>query len=117
MIADGKRKFYDAEANKLTGQHMTKIPFKILKNLTEAERPAAWDVTMMRPGKTERDVAEELADFFIRITSEYQPISTIPETYESPFKRMMPHKVAAAIRDQKTQVNVARRCPPIPSKL
>ena len=108
MIADGKKKFYDAETDKLSAAGSSKIPFKILKDITEAERPAPWSVSHMRPNKTDTEIAEELADFFIEITSNYEPISRIPSTFPAPFPKLMPHEVAESIRKLKKPKSMIR---------
>ena len=68
LIAEEKLKYYEREEKKLHVYNPKAIPYKILKDLTEPERPAPWTVNNLRPDSKDEDIAEELAVYFSRIT-------------------------------------------------
>ena len=78
----------------------TKLPYKILKELSIPDRPAPWSVTQIDPEKTEAQLAEDLVDFFVKITDEFPPLDGYcPETYSAPFPSFQPHEIAKLIKE------------------
>lgn len=53
LIAEEKQKYYEREEKKLHIYNPKVIPYKILKDLTEPERPKPWAIQNMRPGKSD----------------------------------------------------------------
>ena len=91
-----KKEYYDNEAEKIKSAGSGRIPFGILTHVSEPDEPPAWNVTQMRPGASEAEIAEELADYFVQITPAI-PENT-PLTYQSPFNAIEPHQVAERFR-------------------
>ena len=58
--------------------------FRNVKAFQAKEKPKAFNPMSLFPGKTEREVAYELAAFFNRISSEFQPLkpADIPRTHD-----------------------------------
>lgn len=52
MIVNRKRKYYNAEVVKLKAEGSHQIPYKILRNITDTERPPEWSIeSMLQPNK------------------------------------------------------------------
>lgn len=69
-----RKKYYEKEEQNLHVYNPKIVPYKILKDLTEPERPKAWSVQSMRPNSSDFEIAWELADFFSRITDTLPPL-------------------------------------------
>ena len=84
MIANRKKKYYQKEVEKLkaTGSHQ--IPYKVLRNISDTERPPAWTVEDLANGRTATELAEDLADYFSAISAGLAPLSrgAICPTYD-----------------------------------
>ena len=48
--------------------------YKAVKKMNCKEVQAPWDVRRMRPGSSDKDIAEEIASFFNRISGEFDPL-------------------------------------------
>ena len=74
--------------------------FRNVKAFKFKDRPKQFDVRSLFPGKADRDVVEELAGFFNRISSEFQPLepSEIPRTHHRRLPALLPFQVAGRIR-------------------
>ena len=76
-------KFYAAVANKLTKDGANQIPYRMIKELAIPDRPTAWSVIQISPESTELEMANKLADYFVRITDEFTPMQNAPpSTYD-----------------------------------
>ena len=64
------------------------------------EKTQTFDVCSLRPGLSDLEVTVELADFFNRISSEFDPLlpEEIPTTMPRTLKRLELHEVANRIR-------------------
>ena len=102
LIKESKAKYYADAVEKLKANG-TQVPYRILKELAVADRPKAWTVNAVRPSLSDRDLANELADYFARITDEFEPLGDFqpPVTYAGPFREIQPHEVAQRIRSQR----------------
>ena len=69
LIAEEKFKYYEKEEQKIQIYNPKAIPYQILKNLAEPERPQTWNIQAMRPGVSYKDIADELAEYFSIITN------------------------------------------------
>ena len=71
-IAKNKRVFYEQEVKKLGMPGA--IPYKSLHRIIDTDAPKNWTPKMMKPDMNELQIAEDLADFFTRITDEFSPL-------------------------------------------
>ena len=102
MIKKAKREFYDHAAANLHDQGGGVIPYKILKDLAIPDGPKKWSINDLRPTLSDKDLAEELASFFVKITDEFSPLTGEPiTTFSNPYELLMPHQVAERIRTDK----------------
>ena len=115
MIRESKHSFYDEAVAKLRQEGSSHLPFQLLKKLAIPDRPKAWSVNSLRPKLTDKQLADELAVFFSRITEEFSPLQPeeIPSTYSSPFPILMPHEVSQRIKaEKKSKSAVSGDIPP-----
>ena len=77
--------------------------FRNVKAFKSKERPKAFDPLELFPGSSEEEVAEELAGYFNRISSEFQPLepTDIPRTHSRKLPVLMPYQVEGRIRSFK----------------
>lgn len=101
---EGRRQKYLAkQRNKLTGPQAMKEFYKNVRNYKSPEKPKSFSVTDLRPNMSEREVAEEAAQYFNKISQEFEPLvpTDIPTTYERPLPRLTLEEVEKKIRDFK----------------
>ena len=99
LIKESKQKYYTEAIEKLKGEGSGQLPYAILRELAIPDRPAPWSVNQLAPGQSDELLAEDLADYFVRITDEFTPIGGYcPATYQAPFPLMEPHQVSALIK-------------------
>ena len=84
----------------LTAADANRSFFRLVKSFNTPEKPQAFDVRALRPGKSDRDVAEELASFFNRISAEFDPLTPeqVPQTKPRKIDPLQLHEVAARVR-------------------
>ena len=67
----GQQNFLQNQREKITGPTASKNFFKNVRAFKSADKPKDFNIRDLRPGKTEREVAEEAAAFFNRISDEF----------------------------------------------
>ena len=116
MIKESKQEYYNDAVEKLKNAGSSQLPYRLLKDLAVPDRPKPWTVNQIRPGRSEEEIAEELAEYFSRITDGFTPLTDgdLPRTYSNPYCMVMPHEVAEKIRSsKKSKSAVAGDIPPI----
>ena len=81
LIEKAKQNYYDRELERAKSTSGSKLAYTAIRNLQCSERPKQWSVMNVADGKSETEIVEDLADYFSRITSDYQPIQSgdVPE--------------------------------------
>ena len=84
MLETSKKKWYNKETEKLMAKGSNQLPYKALRHLGTVEFKEEWDIMDTRPGKSEAQVADELAVFYTQIAEDHQPLTDqdIPKTYD-----------------------------------
>ena len=103
-IKESKEEFYQKSVDKMKESGSSQLPYRLLKELAIPDRPPVWSVNSLRPGKSDQDLAEELASFFVRTTDEFEPLGadSLPSsTHPSPYELLLPHQIAERIRAEK----------------
>ena len=100
MIKDRKRTYMDMKKIQLTATDANRSFFRLVKAFNTPEKPQTFDVRSLRPGKTDQEVAEELADHFNRISAEFDGLSPdqIPTTKNRVIDPLMPHEVSSRLK-------------------
>ena len=102
LIKAAKSEYYTAAVRKLSGDKANQILYRILKDVAIPDRPTAWTITHLSPEDSELELANKLAQYFVRITDEFDPLTDAPPvTYERPFDMLDPLAVAKMIRSGK----------------
>ena len=96
MIRNRKKKFYDKEIEKLSQEGSHQIPYKLLKNIADTERPPAWSVKELAEGRSDSELAEHAADYFSSISQEFPPLdlTSIPTSYDLPVEDIRQSDIA-----------------------
>ena len=95
--------FLSSQRDKLTGPTATANFFKNMKAFSTAEKPKSFDVRNLRPGVNDSDIADEVAAYFNRISSEFQPLEPhqIPATYDRELAPLSLEEVSKMIKTAK----------------
>ena len=79
-----KEKFLAKQRGKISDPETCKSFFKNVKSFSTAEKPLTFDIKALKPGCSNKEVAEVVAGFFNRISQEFDPLDPfqIPKTYD-----------------------------------
>ena len=100
LIKSRKKVYMGRRRQLLTEKDAGRSFFRLVKAFNTPEKPQNFDVRSLRPGLSDGQVAEELADYFNRISSEFDPLlpSQVPRTKNRKIEPLSPHEVAARIK-------------------
>ena len=100
MLRERKENYMNKKKQQLTEKDANRSFFRLVKAFSTPEKPQSFDVRSLRPGKTSEQVAEELAVFFNRISSEFEPLAPhqIPITKGRKLPEISPHEVSSRIK-------------------
>ena len=101
---DGRREEYVAkQREKFTGPNASAHFHKNVKAFCTAEKPKPFDVRTLLPGRSDGEVADEIANYFNAISREFSPLQPcqIPFTYDRPLDYLAPGQVEKMIRAAK----------------
>ena len=89
------------ECEKLKAEGSHAIPYKALKSLSLAERPPAFDPRKIKPHLGEKELLEDMADFFGTISNEFRPLhrDEAPATYDRPILKLSTQQVNDRLTD------------------
>ena len=108
---EGRReKFLDSQRQKFIGPNASTQFYKNVKSFKNAEKPREFDVRDLRPGKQDKEVADEVAQYFNRISCEFRPLETceIPFTYHRDLPRLSTAEVEKMITGAKKTKSMVR---------
>ena len=97
----GQQNYLQNQRDKITGPAASAIFFKNVKAFKGVDKPKEFNICDLRPGKTEREVAEEAAAFFNQISDEFEPLEPrdIPATYHRDLPLLSPAAVEKMLRE------------------
>ena len=98
-IRDRREKYLQSQRDCLLVDDARRNFFRNVKAFQCKDRPKQFDVRQLFPGCPDGAVAEKLADFFNRISSEFDPLepSDIPRTHDRSLPLLLPYQVAGRI--------------------
>ena len=117
LIRKAKSRFYRREVEKMKQPGI--LPFKIIKRMKDAERPPEWSLEDLFPGSSQESVAEKTADFFSKISNEFEKLQPqdLPESYDRRLPSLSTADVAAKLSSMKVPKSyVALDIPPVVMK-
>lgn len=76
-------KILGKQMDKMTGPDSLRQFFKNVKSYKACDKPKSFDVKDLRPGKPDREVVDEVAGYFNKVSSKFQLLQPhqIPSTY------------------------------------
>lgn len=100
MIKERKKKYMDMKKRQLTEINTNRSFFRLVKAFNTPEKPQTFDVRSLRPGATDSQVAEELADYFNRISGKFDPLTAgqVPMGPPRTNETLSPHQVSSRIK-------------------
>ena len=95
--------FLETQRSKFMGPEASAQFYKNVKSFKNAEKPRDFDVRDLRPGKSDKEVADEVAEFFNRISREFAPLEAwqIPMTYHRELPKLSEADVAKMLKSAK----------------
>ena len=92
--------YLESQRNVLLVDDARRNYFRNVKAFKSKDRPRPFDVRSIFPGKSDAEVADALAIYFNRISSEFEPLepADIPRTYSRNLPKLAPFMVAGRIR-------------------
>ena len=80
VVRERKRNYIENQKGYLLAEDANRNFYKHVKNFSKFERPQQFDVRMLLPGKSDFETAEVLADYFNKVSKEFDPLepSDIP---------------------------------------
>ena len=73
-ILERKRGYMDTQKEHILDADANRNFFKHVKNFSRFEPPEQFDIRSLLPGKNDNDVGEALADYFIQVSKEFDPL-------------------------------------------
>ena len=67
--------YYQDSISRLKANGSSQFPDKALRELTIPDRPKPWSINSLKPALTDEALAKELADYFVRITDEFDGLT------------------------------------------
>ena len=103
MIRERKLRFYNRECEKLATPGANKTAYKALRSIADAERAKPWTIKAIRLISTDKDIAEELADYFAAISQTFDPLDRdlVPITFDRPVPTLAKATVEARLSKMK----------------
>ena len=100
MIKDRKKKYMEQKKLQLTAQDANRSFFLLVKAFSTPEKAQTFNVRTLRPGLSDQAVADDLADYFNRISAKFDPLlpGQIPVARDRALDRLAPHEVAARLK-------------------
>ena len=100
LIRERKRNYMEHKKKLITADDANHSFFRLVKSFNTPEKPQTFDVRSLRPGNSDGQTAEELAAFFNRISSEFDPLTPdqIPITKDRELEVLRPCDVARRIK-------------------
>ena len=77
IIYDRKKVYLSEQKRDILADDANRNFFKHVRNFSRLEKPKIFDVRTLLPGKTDEEVAEILADYFNKVSQEFDPL--LPE--------------------------------------
>ena len=100
LIKSRRDKYLQSQRDCLLVDDARRNFFRNVKAFQSKERPKSFDPMDLFPGKSEEFVTRELAQYFNRISSEFQPLepSEIPRTFHRVLPTLLPYQVEGRIK-------------------
>ena len=99
-IVDRKKGYMDTQKKHLLDKDAKRNFFRHVKSFCKFERPEQFDVRSIFPGKSDVQVGESLADYFIKVSREFSPLDPgdIPCPKPQGGTKLEKYEVAARLR-------------------
>ena len=103
MIENRKRKYYNKEVAKLSEDGSHRLPYKVLKNIADTERPPPWSVESLAENGNIEKLADDLAVYFSSIAQEFPDLdrAKITRTFDRPIHPVTTQEVAMRLCSMK----------------
>ena len=101
LIKKRKRSYYDFHGLSMTDPKQSRKFFKNVRAFKDRERPEIWDVRSMWPDKEDHEIANILADYFNKISSEFSPLEECPDTFDRDLPLLEPFQISGRLKSFK----------------
>ena len=102
--------YLEKQREKFTGPGASANFYRNVKAFGTAEKPKAFDVRSLCPGLSDKEVADEIADYFNKISREFSPLmpDQVPATYHRQLDLLTVDKVEKMLRSAKKPRSTVR---------
>ena len=100
LIKARKKGYVDTQKEHLLAKDANRNFFRHVKTFSRLEKPAQFDVRTLYESKTDKEISEDLANYFVRISREFDPLEPdqIPITADRNLPVLQNFEVAGRIR-------------------
>ena len=100
IILNRKKGYLTTQKEHILANDANRNFFKHVKNFSKFEKPKEFNVRDLMPGKSDSEVAESLADYFNKVSKEFDPLEPhqIPTTTEKSLPTLPCWEVAARLK-------------------
>ena len=109
-VKKAKKDYLDRTVEMLTSKGGNRTPYTAIKNLRSHDKPKLWDVRSLQPEMSDKELAEDMAEFFNKISDEFRPLHTsdIPESYASTMPRIEEYEVSARLKNTRKPKTITK---------
>ena len=100
IVRQRKKEYLKTQKGHILADDASRNFFKHVKNFNTIEKPKQFDVRELLPGKSDIEVTETLAEYFNRVSQEFDPLqpSEIPQTRTRSMPGLQYHEVSKRIK-------------------
>ena len=100
MLKKRKERYVLVQKDNLLAADAERMYFKNVKAYMSVDRPKPYDVRLLFPGKSDLEVANTLAEYFTRVSNEFEPLAPddIPVTHGRKLPYLTPAEVSTRIK-------------------
>ena len=100
VVKNRKKEYIATQKTHLLAEDANRNFYKHVRNFSKLEKPPQFDVRTLVPGKTDEEAAAVLAEFFNKVSREFDPLepSDVPCPVPAGCKPLAHYQVAARLR-------------------
>ena len=98
MLSRARESFYDRNVKKMSTRN--NVAYNAVKKLRQVDAQQPWQPADLRPGSTVEEVGEEMANFYAKISQEFQPLekNDTPTTHTIRYPDQTAEEIATRLR-------------------
>ena len=100
LVRERKKGYIETQKSHILAKDANRNFFRHVKTFSRLEKPKLFDVRDLYDNKNDNEVAEDLAEYFVKVSREFDPLepADVPVTRESTLPSLQRFEVAARLR-------------------